>query len=104
MWGQKWNASSYNTEDLTQKNYKITHDWAVKVIDWELCKRLKSDNTTKWYMQKPEFIQENKMHEILWHFEIHMDQLIPAKKSNVALLKKNKTFHQVYFAFRRSTK
>ena len=26
---------------LTQKEYKSGHDWVVKVIHWELCKRLK---------------------------------------------------------------
>ena len=31
----------------------------------ELCKKLKFDHNTKWYMHKPESIQENKEHKIL---------------------------------------
>ena len=38
---------------LIQKKYKTTHDWVGKVIYWELCKRLKFDHITKWYMHKP---------------------------------------------------
>ena len=40
-----------------------------KVIYWELCKRLKFDHTTKWYMHQ-------LMHKILWNFEIQTDHLI----------------------------
>ena len=32
---------------LAQKEFKTRHDWVRKVIHWELCKRLKSDHTTK---------------------------------------------------------
>ena len=46
-----------------------------EVIHRELCKKLKLDHTTKWYMHKPESTLENK---ILWDFEIQMDHLIPA--------------------------
>ena len=41
-----------------QKEYKTRHNWVEKVILWELCKKLKSDHTTKWYMLKLEFVQK----------------------------------------------
>ena len=31
-----------------------------KVIHWELCKRVKFDHTSTWYMYKPDSIQENE--------------------------------------------
>ena len=61
---------------LAQKEYKTWHDWVGKVIHWELCKRLKLDNSTKWHMHKPESVLENETHKILWNFEIQMDHLI----------------------------
>ena len=45
---------------LAQKKYKTKHDWVRKVIHKELCKRLKFNHTTKWYMHKPEFVLENE--------------------------------------------
>ena len=44
-----------------------------KVIDWELCKKLKFDHINKWYMYKPESIRENEKHEILLDFEMKTD-------------------------------
>ena len=54
----------------TQKEYKTKHNKMGKVIHWELHKRLKFDNTNKWYMFKSEFVLENETHKILWNFEI----------------------------------
>ena len=34
---------------LPQKEYKTTQEWVGKVIDWEVCKKLKLDHTTKRY-------------------------------------------------------
>ena len=45
-------------------------DWAGKLTQWKLCKRLEFGHSDKWYMQKPEFVQEYKTHEILEDFEI----------------------------------
>ncbi len=38
--------------------------------------KLKFDHTTKGYMQKSEFVQENETHKILCDFETQMDHLI----------------------------
>ena len=66
------------------------HDWVGKVIQWELCKRPKFDQTTKWYIHKPESVLENGTHKILWDFEIQTDHLIPARKADLELIKKKK--------------
>ena len=55
---------------LAQKENKTEHDWVGKVIFWELSKRLNFDPTYKWYMHKPESIQENETHKNLRDFEI----------------------------------
>ena len=47
---------------LAQKKYKNRHEWVEKVIHWELCKRLKFDNTCKQYMLKPESILEKEIY------------------------------------------
>ena len=43
---------------LAQKKYKTRHEWVGKVIHLELCKMFKFDYTIKWYMHKPESVQE----------------------------------------------
>ena len=81
---------------LAQKQYKTQHDWVGKVIHLELRKKLKFDHTTKWYIHKPESILENVMLKILWDFEMQIDHLIPARKSDLALINPKKwTCHQV---------
>ena len=64
---------------LAQKEYKTIHDWVGKVIHEELCKKLKFDNTTKWYMYKLKSVQENKTHKILRDFEIKKDHQISVR-------------------------
>ena len=41
---------------LAEKEYKTRHDWVGKVIYRELCKKLKFDHTSKWYMHNPESV------------------------------------------------
>ena len=38
-------------------------------IHWELCKKLKFHNTDKRNNHKSGFIQENKMHKLLWDID-----------------------------------
>ena len=61
-----------------------------QVIQWELCKKFKFDQTDKWYMHNPESILENEMHKILWDFEIQTDHLISARRSDQVIVKKKK--------------
>ena len=44
---------------LAQKEYKARHDWAGKVIHWEMCKKFKFDHVNKWYMTNPAPVLEN---------------------------------------------
>ena len=75
---------------LAQKEYKTWHHWVGKVIHLELCKRLNFDHTNKWYMYKPESVQENGMHIILWDLKLYTDHLIPVKRPDLLLIKKKK--------------
>ena len=81
--------------DLTQKKYKLRHDRLRKVIDWELCKRLKFDNITKWHWPKPETVLENETHKILRDFEIQTKQ---SSWSEGQTKKTKKICHQMDFA------
>ena len=44
---------------LAQKEYKNRHDWAGKVIHWEMCKKLKFDHTNRCYMHNTAAVLEN---------------------------------------------
>ena len=55
---------------LAQKVCKTRHDCKQKEIYRELCQKLKTDYTNKWYMHKLEFVQENGTHKFRWDFEI----------------------------------
>ena len=46
----------------------------------------------KWYIHNPESILENKVHKILWDFEIHTDHLIPVKQ-DLLIVNKKKLCH-----------
>ena len=63
-------------QEQKKKHKKNKHGWVGTVIHWDLCKKLKFDNTTKWYMLKPESVHENQTHTIIFDFEIQMDHLI----------------------------
>ena len=86
--GDRDNAINHLNEHskYIQKKYKTRYDWVEKVIHWELCKKLKFDYTTKWYMHKPESVLENEMHKILWDFEIQTDHLIPGQRPELAII------------------
>ena len=49
-----------------QKKSLRRHEWVGKVIHGELCKKLKFDNTTQWYLHKPDSFLENETRKILW--------------------------------------
>ena len=75
---------------MLQKEYKNKLDWVGKVIYWVLCKRLKFDHTNKWYMDKPESVEENETHKILWDFEIQREPWIPGGRPDQVLINKKK--------------
>ena len=39
-----------------------------------MCTKFKFDHTNKWYMHKPESVQENGTHKILWDFEVQTEK------------------------------
>ena len=73
---------------LAQKAYKIRQDWMVKVIHWELCKKLKFDQKNKWYIRNPQSVLKNETHKVLWNFEIKTDPLISARRPDKVIISK----------------
>ena len=65
-------------QKVAQIEYMTRHDWVVKVIHWELCKKFRFDPYCKLYMHNPESILENETDRILRDFEIQTDPLISA--------------------------
>ena len=75
---------------LAQKEYKTRHNWVNKVIHRELCKKLKFDNTNKWFMHNLVSGMENEMHKLFWDFEIQTDHLILARQPDLIIINKKK--------------
>ena len=42
---------------LAQSGYNSKYDWVMKVIHWELCKKLNFEHTTKRYKYKAESVE-----------------------------------------------
>ena len=80
---------------VAQKEYKTKNDWVGKVIHRELCKKLKIDHTKKWYMPNPEYILENRIHKVLWDFEVQTDHLISARWPDLVIVNKRKRTCQI---------
>ena len=71
------------------KKYKSRYDCL------ERCKRLEFGHADKWYLHKPESVQEN---EILWDFGIEIDHPMQARRPDLILINKMKrTCQFVYF-------
>ena len=64
---------------------------------WELCKKLKFDHITKWYMHKPESLLEKETCKILCDFEITKAYLIPARRFDLVIV--NKKENLLYSGF-----
>ena len=79
--------------NLTKFNKTNRNEWSGKVINRELCKRLKFDHADKWYMHKPEAVLENETHKIFWDFEIQKNPPNPDQKTRprVNLRKKKRS-------------
>ena len=45
-------------------------EWVGKMINWELCKKLKFDYTDKSFMHNQESVPDNKTLKFLWSFEM----------------------------------
>ena len=75
---------------LALKEYKTRHDWVVKVIHWDMCKKLKFDHINKWCMQNPAPVLENNMHKLLWDFDIQTDHQISARRPDLIIINKKK--------------
>ena len=67
------------------------HEWVGKgkLINCELCKRLKFDHKIK-YAHKAEPVPKNKTPKILLYFELQTDYLISARRFNLELINKKK--------------
>ena len=73
---------------LVQKEHKTRCNWVGKMLLLELCKKLKFDHTIKWYIHKPESVQENNTQKILLDFEIPTNHLIPSRRLDLKIILK----------------
>ena len=75
---------------ISAKEYKTKHCRVGKVIHWELCKKLKFNNTNKWYMHNTEVGQENETQKVFWDFEIQIDHQISVRQSDQVRVNKKR--------------
>ena len=68
---------------LAQKEYKVRHDWAGKVIHWEMCKKFKYDHANKWCMHNPAPV-------LKWDFDIQTDHVISDRRQGLIIINKKK--------------
>ena len=61
---------------LLQREYKRRHDWMVKIVHWDVCRKKGFNVPNKWYEHKPLPCTENKSFKILWDFNIQTDNVI----------------------------
>ena len=73
---------------LEQREYKTKQDWVGKVIHWELCKKFKFDHTNKWYIHKPESVQENETQNFLRFWNTSTSNLCPKTRPSDSQQKK----------------
>ena len=75
---------------LAQNEYKARHDWVGNVTQWEMCKKFQLEHTNKWYIHNPAPVLENDSHKLLWDFNMQTDHLIPARRPDLIIIKKQK--------------
>ena len=80
---------------LAQKEYKTRHDWVGKVIHSELCQKCKFDYTTKWYVQNPPSVLENKTNKLLWDFDKVTYHLIISRQPDLIIINQKKTICKI---------
>ena len=81
-------------QQISIKKYKTRQDWVVKVVHWELCKKIIFD-FTKCSMHNPEYVLENEMHRLFYDFKIQVDNFISARRPD---RQQNKNRRKVNFA------
>ena len=81
---------TYCNNNNNNNEYKNGYAHVVKVIHWELNKKLKFHQTDKWYMHKPEAFHANETNKNLWNFEIQIDHWIPTRGSDIVFINTKK--------------
>ena len=77
------------------KEYKTRNDWVGKMIQKELCKRLKVDHTTKRYMEKPVSTRKNQTYKDLLDFDKQTDHQILTRKPKLELFNNKKSIYNL---------
>ena len=79
-----------NLQGVKDNNNKFRQHCMEKVIQWELCKKLKFHLSTICHMYKSESAPKNERHKILWDFKIQTHHLIRVRRPDPVIINKNK--------------
>ena len=75
-------------EMLAEKEYKRRHDNVDTRLHWDLCKKNRLKCNVKWYEHEPDSVVENDDIKLLWDFNIQCDNMIEARRPDIAVLHK----------------
>ena len=92
LWCEKLNLI---IRKCSKQKYKSWYVWVGKVIHWKLCKRLKFDHTSKWYLHYPESAMENEIYKILWDCEMQTDHVILARRPDLEIIREKMTTYRI---------
>ena len=68
---------------LAQKKYKSSYDWVGKMIQCELCHRLKLGHTTKRFIRKTRICSKKKDAFNYLGFTLHTDYIINGRRLSI---------------------
>ena len=60
-----------------------------------MSKKLKLDQTNKWYMHNPEPVLKNETHKLRWDFDIQKDHLISARRPDLRIINEKREFAEL---------
>ena len=75
---------------IAQTKYKGRHDWIVKRIHWDVCRKYGIKVKEKRYEHQPQSVVENENCKILWGFNIQTDHVIEARRPDMIVVDKVK--------------
>ena len=80
---------------LAKSQYRKRHDKVETYVHWLLCKKYHLQCSDKWYIYKPQSVQENDEYKILWDFNIQADKVIEHRRLDIVCINKQRRECQI---------
>ena len=80
---------------LARSQYRKCHDKIGTYVQWLLCRKYHLLCSDKWYTHKPQSVQENDEHKILWDFNIQTNKITEHRRPDIVCINKQKRERQI---------